>query len=80
MKGRSDQDKTYQVIPLYEDSKCTVTHSYKFMSACTHTEKHVHRHIHAYTTELHGEGDGITKCDSLILCYNKHSFFMKTYT
>lgn len=40
MKGITDQDKTYQVIPLSEDSKYTVTCTYTHTEACawTHTQ------------------------------------------
>lgn len=36
MKGITDRDKTYQVIPLCEDSKHTVTHAHKCAHAHTH--------------------------------------------
>lgn len=40
MKGITDQDKTYQVIPLSEDSKYTVACTYTHTDACawTHTQ------------------------------------------
>lgn len=36
MKGITHQDETYQVIPLYEDSKYTVTHAHKWMRTHRH--------------------------------------------
>lgn len=42
MKGITDQDKTYQVIPLYEDSKYTVMCTYTHTEACAWTHTHIY--------------------------------------